>query len=139
MRISSSITLLVSRIALGIILMGHGWQKFSEWGIAGTTDSFDAMGVPAASLAAVVAAVIEFVGGILIIAGLFTRWVSGLVVLQMIGAGVFANHFSSGLFIDGGGWELVGAIAAAALAFVAVGAGQISLDRIFFGKRAARG
>lgn len=82
MRISSSIALLVSRIVLGIILIGHGWQKFSKWGIAGTADSFYAMGVPAAGLAAVVAAVIVL---------------------------------------------------------VAVGAGQISLDRIFFGKRAARG
>lgn len=135
LKLSSSFTILVARIVLGAVLIAHGWQKFHEWGISGPADSFAAMGVPAASLAAVVAAVIEFGGGILLIAGLFTRVVGALVALTMIGAGIFANHFTTGIFVSDGGWELVGVIAAAALLLAGVGAGTISLDRLLFAKK----
>lgn len=135
MNSTTSAAILISRVILGVVLIAHGWQKFSEWGISGTADSFAAMGVPAASVAAVVAAVIELVGGILLIAGLFTRIVGALVVLNMIGAGIFASHFTSGILVSDGGWELVGVIAAAALLLVGVGAGAFSLDRVFLAKK----
>lgn len=135
MKLSSSFTILVARIVLGAVLIAHGWQKLHEWGISGTADSFAATGVPAASLAAVVAAVIEFGGGILLIAGLFTRVVGALVALNMIGAGIFADHFTTGIFVSEGGWELVGVIAAATLLLASVGAGAISLDRLLFAKK----
>lgn len=135
MNSTTSASILVARIILGVVLIAHGWQKFSEWGISGTADSFAAMGVPAAGLAAVVAAVIEFGGGILLIAGLFTRVVGVLVALTMIGAGIFANHFTTGIFVSDGGWELVGVIAAAAILLAGVGAGAFSLDRLLFTKK----
>ena len=93
------------------------------------------MGVPAASIAAPVAATIELVGGILIILGLLTRIVGGIVALQMVGAGIFANHFSSGVFVSDGGWEMVGLIAAASLTLVAASPGMHSLDQLLFSKK----
>lgn len=93
------------------------------------------MGVPAASIAAPVAATIELVGGILIILGLLTRIVGGIVALQMVGAGIFANHFPSGVFVSDGGWELVGPIAVAGLMLVAAGPGMHSLDQLLFSKK----
>ncbi|AMO88760.1 putative membrane protein [Corynebacterium simulans] len=59
-----------------------------------------------------------------------------LVALQMVGAGIFANHFSSGIFVSDGGWELVGLIAVAGLMLVAAGPGMHSLDQLLFSKKA---
>ncbi|ART22114.1 hypothetical protein CBE89_11895 [Corynebacterium striatum] len=136
MKLANSFAMLAARVILGVILIAHGWQKFSEWTIAGTTQSFEGMGVPAASIAAPAAATVELVGGTLIILGLLTRIVGGLVALQMVGAGIFANHLSSGVFVTNGGWELVGVIAAAGLMLVAAGPGIHSLDQLFFSKKA---
>lgn len=136
MKLANSFVMLAARVILGLVLIAHGWQKFSEWTIAGTTQSFEGMGVPAASIAAPAAAIIELVGGILIILGLLTRFAGGLVALQMVGAGIFANHFSSGIFVSDGGWELIGIIATAGLMLVAAGPGMHSLDQLFFSKKA---
>lgn len=136
MKLANSFAMLAARVILGVTLIAHGWQKFSEWTIAGTTQSFEGMGVPAASIAAPAAATVELVGGTLIILGLLTRIVGGLVALQMVGAGIFANHLSSGVFVTNGGWELVGVIAAAGLMLVAAGPGIHSLDQLFFSKKA---
>lgn len=62
MKLANSFAMLAARVILGVILIAHGWQKFSEWTIAGTTQSFEGMGVPAASIAAPAAAIIELVG-----------------------------------------------------------------------------
>ncbi|NNG20585.1 hypothetical protein HJ590_13650 [Naumannella sp. ID2617S] len=40
-----------------------------------------------------------------------------------------------GVFSNGGGWELVGVIAAAAIALVGAGAGRISVDHLLRGGR----
>src|SRR6476619_2863283 len=63
------VTLLIGRIALGIVLIAHGWQKFFTYGISGATASFEQMGIPAAGAAAVFAALVELVGGIALIVG----------------------------------------------------------------------
>ncbi|WP_018297530.1 DoxX family protein [Corynebacterium lubricantis] len=134
MQITKDISALVARIVLGAILIAHGWQKFTEWTLAGTTESFGMMGAPLPGLSAPIAAIIELLGGILIIAGLATRWVGIIVALEMLGAAIIV-HISSGLFVENGGWELVGAIGAAALALTAAGAGRISLDHLIAQRR----
>ena len=48
----TDLALLVSRVALGVILLAHGWQKLNEYTVAGTAASFDQMGVPAPMAAA---------------------------------------------------------------------------------------
>lgn len=134
MRIFSDITALLARIITGIVLIAHGWQKFNEWTIAGTTESFEGMGVPLPGLSATLAAVIELVGGILILIGLGTRWVGIIVAALMAGAAIIA-HIPNGIFASDGGWELVGMIAAAGLALAAAGAGRFSIDYLIASRR----
>lgn len=136
MHLASSFVMLAARLIVGIVLTAHGWQKFTEWTIAGTTTSFEGMGIPAPGIAAPVAAIIELVGGILLIIGLLTRWVAGLVVVDMVGAFAIV-HAGNGIFVDGGGWELVGMILAAALMLIAAGPGTHSADQ-FIAKARAR-
>lgn len=122
-------SLLIARILLGIVLIAHGWQKFNEWGLAGTADAFSQMGVPLPSVAAFIAAAVELVGGILILIGLATPWVGTIVALQMFGAFIFA-HTGAGVFVADGGFELVAVIAAAGLALAGASAGRFSVDAL---------
>ncbi|MEJ3653645.1 DoxX family protein [Actinomycetes bacterium KLBMP 9759] len=121
------VALLVSRLVLGIVLVAHGWQKVVTNGIGGTSRAFEGMGVPVPPVAATYAAVVELVGGALLIVGAATALVGVLVVLDMLGAAVIV-HLSNGVFASDGGWELVGVIAAAAIALAATGAGRFSVD-----------
>ncbi|SQG64341.1 putative integral membrane protein [Corynebacterium renale] len=134
MLIFKDITALVARLLTGSVLIAHGWQKFNEWTIAGTTQAFEGMGVPLPGLSAPLAAVIELVGGILILLGLGTRWVGVIVAALMAGAAIIA-HVPNGIFVDAGGWELVGMIAAAGLALAASGAGRVSVDHLIASRR----
>lgn len=126
--------LLVARVVLGVVLVAHGWQKFTEWGIAGTTASFQEMGVPAPPVSALVASIVELGGGVLLILGLFTTVAGFLVALNMLGAVLFV-HAPHGVFVAGNGWELVAVIGVASLVFALVGAGRISLDALIAGRR----
>ena len=54
---AATLGLTVLRVVLGTTFLLHGWQKVTEWTVAGTQASFAQMGVPAAELAAPVVAV----------------------------------------------------------------------------------
>jgi putative oxidoreductase len=118
----------------GVVLIAHGWQKLVTNGVAGTTEGFEGMRVVVAPVAAVIAIIIELLGGVLLVAGAATAVVGVVVALEMLGAALFV-HVSAGVFATAGGWELVGVIGAAALALAATGAGRFSVDQAFGGDR----
>jgi putative oxidoreductase len=132
----SDVVALLARLLLGAVLVAHGAQKLFQWGLGGTTASFQGMGVPLPGAAAFYATVVESVGGLLLIAGLATTVVAALVVLEMIGAAI-AVHIPNGVFVADGGWELVGVIAVAGLLLAAFGPGRFSLDGVRAGRRTA--
>lgn len=125
--IITDIVLLISRVAIGVILVAHGWQKFNEWTLDGTAAAFEGMGIPAPSVAAVFVTVIEVIGGVLLILGLFTPVVAVLNMISMLGA-LFLVHISNGVFVGNGGFELVLALFAGLLMIAALGGGKLSLD-----------
>ncbi|MDQ0868287.1 putative membrane protein YphA (DoxX/SURF4 family) [Arthrobacter sp. V1I9] len=55
----AQVGLLVLRIVVGLTFALHGWQKFTEFTIAGTQASFRNMGVPLADIAAPVVSTLE--------------------------------------------------------------------------------
>lgn len=126
-----------ARITLGAIFIAHGWQKFNEWTIAGTSDSFAQMGVPLADIAAPVATFIELIGGALLILGALTPIVGFLLAANVIGALIIV-HLVPTPFVDQGGWELVAALAAGALLIAAAGPGRLSVDRFLFAGKASK-
>lgn len=129
--------LTVLRVIVGFIFAAHGWQKFTEFTIAGTQAAFGKMGVPAADVVAPIVATIELVGGIALIAGVLTRVFGALLALDMLGA-LFLVHAPAGLFAEKGGYELVLALAAAAAAVALTGAGRISIDAAVFGRQGSK-
>ncbi|MEX5297283.1 DoxX family protein [Kocuria sp. CPCC 205292] len=131
---AASLGLTVLRVVLGVTFLLHGWQKFTEWTLAGTQAAFAQMGVPAAELAAPVVAVLELVGGLMLLLGLGTRVVAALLALVMLGALVLV-HLPAGFFVADGGIELVLLLAAASALFALAGAGRWSLDHVIAAKR----
>ncbi|ETT27850.1 hypothetical protein RAJCM14343_5249 [Rhodococcus aetherivorans] len=125
----TDLVLLVSRVALGVILLAHGWQKLHEYTLDGTSASFGAMGIPAPAIAATVVTVVEIVGGAALILGLLTPVVALANTLTLLGALVLV-HASHGVFVDNGGFELVLALLAGLLPLVILGAGKFSVDAL---------
>ena len=128
---SSTIGLTALRVATGFIFAAHGWQKYSQFTIAGTQAAFAEMGVPMAAVVAPVIATLELVGGIALILGLFSRPIAALLALDMLGALVLV-HAPAGVFIANNGYELVLILGAAALSIALIGPGRISLDKALF-------
>ncbi|MBM7410856.1 putative oxidoreductase [Clavibacter michiganensis] len=119
--------LLVSRAAIGFILIAHGLQKFLDYTLDGTAASFTQMGVPVPAVAALFAATVETVGGAALILGLLTPVFAALNVLNLLGALVIV-HAGKGVFVDAGGYELVLALMAGLIVVALVGSGRFSVD-----------
>lgn len=123
------IAALIGRIGIGIVFVAHGWQKWTEFGLAGTTASFEKMGVPLPAVSAAFAATVELVGGLALIAGVALPIAGVLLAVTMLGA-LFIVHLPNGLLGEGGA-ELVVALGAAALA-LGFNGGAYALDRVLF-------
>lgn len=123
------LALLVSRVALGVILLAHGWQKFDEWTLAGTAASFGDMGIPAPTVAATFVTAVEIIGGVALILGLLTPVVAVLNMVNLLGALVLV-HAENGVLVGNGGFELVLAIFAGLLILALLGAGKLSADGV---------
>jgi putative oxidoreductase len=128
----------LARLGVGIVFMAHGWQKI-EAGITATGRTFDGLGVPLPTAAAVYSAFVELLGGAALIAGLGLPVTGALLFIDMAGAFIFV-HADQGLFVvDGGtlrnGYELVLALGMASLVFAAGGGGRLTLDQWIIGKR----
>jgi putative oxidoreductase len=130
--------LLVTRIALGGVMIAHGIQKAFLQGFAGTQQGFGSMGAPLPGLTAVLVTLLELVGGVAIVLGLATRVVALLYALTMVGAAVLV-HLPNGFYAADGGWELVGLLAIVSVALVVAGPGRLSLDHLVAQRRRARG
>jgi putative oxidoreductase len=116
--------LLAMRIALGAVMIVHGYPKVT--GIHGVEKFFSGVGLPWWS--AYLSAGAEFFGGILIIAGLLTRFFGLALLIDMIVA-IDKVHWKNGLTGEGNyQWPMT--LAALGLALIFFGAGPIALDAV---------
>jgi uncharacterized membrane protein YphA (DoxX/SURF4 family) len=104
---SPALALLLVRSAVAIVFIAHGWAKLAN--LAGTVNFFQSIGLPS-SLAYIVA-VIEFAGGLALLAGLWPRVMAGLLAAIMIGA-IATVKFKLGFL---GGYEFEFLLLAAAV------------------------
>jgi putative oxidoreductase len=123
----SDVALLIARVGVGVVLLAHGWQKYNEYTLAGTTGAFEGMGVPLPGLAAVFVTTIEIVGGLALIVGLLTPMFALLNMVSMLGA-LLLVHAPNGVFVENGGFELVLALFAGLAVVAVLGAGKLSAD-----------
>lgn len=116
--------LVAMRIALGAVMIVHGYPKVTN--IHGTEKFFSSIGLPWWS--AYLSAGAEFVGGMLIIVGLLTRFFGLALLIDMMVA-IAKVHWKHGLTGEGN-YQLPLTLAALSLALIFFGAGPIALDAI---------
>ena len=88
---TDDVLLLLGRVALGAIFVKSGFQKLI--GLSAFAASLAGRGVPQAETWAVIGAIVELVGGILIVTGLKTRAASLLLILFVIVATGISHRF----------------------------------------------
>lgn len=72
----------LARLGVGVVFMAHGWQKI-EAGVTATSRTFDTLGVPLPTAAAVYSAFVELLGGAALIAGLGLPVTGALLFIDM--------------------------------------------------------
>lgn len=131
MKKNSSVDLatFIIRIAFGIMYLAHGLTKLLVFTPSGTAAYFTSLGFPA--LLGYLVIVFEIGGGILLLAGFFTRLIALLAVIEMIT--ISQIHSVNGWTFSnpGGGWEYPAFMAFIALALMFLGSGKLKLNRLF--------
>lgn len=123
---------LALRLPIGIIFVAHGAQKLFGWfggyGLAGTGQFMDSIGLSPGTLMALLAGGAEFFGGLALLIGLLVRPAAAALAFAMVVA-IFAVHFDKGLFLANNGYEFGLALLAASVALLIGGGGRLSVDR----------
>ena len=128
-KVVQDIGLLVARLTLGLVLVAHGWQRFTH-GIGPTVDTLTRYGLPEPQLFAWGATVLEVIGGALLIFGLLTPIVAAFVVAEQVMVIAWLK-WQNGLWKVADGIEYPVALAALALILVVFGAGRTGVDTLF--------
>jgi putative oxidoreductase len=124
----------VLRVVVGIVFLAHGGQKLFVWGFSNVAGFLSQVGIPLPMLAAIVATLVEFVGGLALLLGLFTRWAAIPLAIAMLVA-MLTVHLKAGFFLPNG-YEFVLTLLAANVALALLGSGEASLERIFRQRKA---
>ena len=119
------LALLVMRLALGAIMLVHGYHKVFG-GLHHHVEVVTRLGLPAWS--AYLSAYTEFLGGLLLLIGLFTR-IAALGICIDLAVAILKVHLHNGM-TGTGGYELPLGLDALAFGLIFFGAGPIALDHI---------
>jgi putative oxidoreductase len=118
------------RVMLGVTFLAHGWQKVMTMGLGNVAGWFESIGLPSALAYAV--GYLELFGGLLVILGLGTRWLSWAFAAMLVGATVKVKL--AGGFLgtgQGAGYELDLALIVMALFFAISGSTGWGVDTFF--------
>src|SRR5438067_3494420 len=123
--------LLILRVVVRGLIVGHGTQKLFGWfgghGLDGTGGFFESVGHRPGRQMALMAGLTETIGGALLVFGFLTPLGAAMVIGLMIVAGA-SVHADNGVWNSDGGYELplTNGVVATCLAFT--GGGQLSID-----------
>lgn len=94
---------LLLRVSLGIMFLAHGLLKVFVFTLPGTAQFFEKVGFP--GWAAYPVTALEIVGGLLLVAGVYSRVVAAALIPVLIGAAMV--HVGNGWVFSApnGGWE----------------------------------
>lgn len=113
------------RVGTGIILAYHGWLKVTGGYAVGF---FGKVGIPLPQVMGPFVSIVELVGGLALIAGLFSRYLGGIFFIEFLVV-LWVRLAVTGKGYAGSEFELLILVVAAMLA--TNGGGTLSLDRLF--------
>src|SRR4030081_1985579 len=125
--------LLVLRIVVGTLFVGHGAQKlfgvFGGHGLEGTGAFFESLGLRPWRIMALAAGFAELTGGALFALGLLTPLAAALLIAVMVTA-IATVHGRNGVWVTNGGFEYNLVLAAVPFAVASIRAGKWALDPV---------
>ena len=117
---------LILRVSLGVMFLAHVWLKIFVFTVPGFVAFFGSLGLPAILAYGVI--VLELLGGLALILGIYTGWVALALALEMLGTIVFVHGANGWVFTNkGGGWEYPAFWAIALVALYLRGDGAMAL------------
>lgn len=123
---------MILRVGIGLTLMPHGAQKlfglFGGYGLSGTAQWMDSIGLSPGIVMATLAGSAEFFGGLALVLGLLTRPAAAVTAFTMLVA-IFSVHISNGFFMSNGGFEYAFALLVATISLILSGGGRYSIDQ----------
>ena len=125
---NADLAALFLRVAMGVLFLAHAGLKLFVFTPAGTAAFFGSLGLPPALAYLVIA--LELLGGIALILGVWTRWVSLALIPILLGS-IYTPHGAAGFFFsnEGGGWEFPAFWTVALVAQALLGNGAFALGR----------
>jgi putative oxidoreductase len=114
------------RIVVGLVFLMHGAQKLFVFGLDGTADIMGKLGLPLPLMCAALVIVVELLGGLAILLGVFARLAGALLAFEMVVAIIVARMH--GGFFAPYGYEFELTLLGACLTFALNGPGRMSLD-----------
>ena len=117
------------RIVVGLVFLMHGAQKLFIFGVGGTADIMDKLGLPLPLVCAAIVITVELLGGLAILLGAFARLAGALLAFEMVVAIVVARLH--GGFFAPYGYEFELTLLGACLTFALSGPGRMSLEEIW--------
>jgi|SRR6185312_1333001 len=126
---NADLAALLLRVSMGILFLAHAGLKIFIFTPAGTAGFFESLGFPGPLAYLVIAA--ELLGGLALIAGLWTRWVSIALIPVLLGS-IYAPHGAAGFFFSNpnGGWEFPAFWVVALAALALLGNGAYALQKV---------
>ncbi len=125
---NADIAAFILRLATGAFFLVHGLIKLFIFTPAGTAGYFQSIGLPGAL--GYLTMLLEIAGGLALIAGIATRYVSLVLAGVLLGAAAFGHAGNGFTFSNpGGGWEYPVLWAVTMLALALLGDGAWSLGR----------
>lgn len=120
-----AVTLL--RVSLGVMYLAHSIVlKFFTFGLAGTAGYFASIGLPGWLAYLTFAA--EAVGGVMLVLGIYARWVALALIPALLGAIIWAHWGNGWVFTaPNGGWEYPFYLIVLSLAQFLLGDGRYAL------------
>ena len=125
----------VLRVVTGLVFFMHGYTKVFVWGFEGTAAGFEKMGIPLAGVAGPFVGLLELLGGLALIAGLATRWISIPLAFTMVVA-ILKVHLAAGFFAPNG-YEFPLMLLAGLVGLTLAGGGAFAVDNALAARRTA--